>query len=335
MFKPEPQELAALLATLKQAASSNPNEAAAAQREVAKAIENPIRKVLLSGDIVSGIYTPMDFTSNPRVEFLLDLLTPGQERQHYAYVIPNHGQIPMKRVEYDYLMVPTYRIGNSIDCVIRIIEDANMPIISRMIEIMEAGVVKKLNDDGWQTILSAAVDRNVLINDPNASAGQFTHRLVTLMKTFMRRNGGGNSGTMNRSKLTDLYLSPEAVDDIRTWNLEQVPDQVRTNIYYSDDAGNELVNIFNVNLHALDEFGEAQEYQNYFSGTLGGSMAASDVEIVVGLDRSKQDFVMPYRKRLEVFEDNTLHRQELFGLYCWQEQGFACLDSRRVILGSI
>jgi len=39
------------------------------------------------------------------------------------------------------------------------------------------------------------------------------------MKTVMRRNGGGNSTSANRGQLTDLYVSPEAVEDIRNWEL--------------------------------------------------------------------------------------------------------------------
>ena len=57
-------------------------------------------------------------------------------------------------------------------------------------------------------LISAGADRNVMIYDADASAGQFSKRLVSLMKVIMRRNGGGNSTSINRGELTDLYLSP-------------------------------------------------------------------------------------------------------------------------------
>ena len=63
---------------------------------------------------------------------------------------------------------------------------------------LEAGFVKKMNDDGWHTLLAAGVDRNVLVFDADASNGQFTKRLISLMKTVMRRNAGGNSGSLNQ-----------------------------------------------------------------------------------------------------------------------------------------
>ena len=333
----EQNEKDAISALIKRAGSSDKAEAEQAQAQFAKAaVETPLRKVLLSGDIVNGIYTPEDFTGNPRVEYPLDLLTPGQEKEHYAYVVPAFGRIPEKRVEADYLMIPTYQIGNSIDCTLRFIRDANWPVITRMIEVMEAGFVKKLNDDGWQTIIAAATDRNIIVNDPNATAGQLTPRLLTLMKTFMRRNGGGNSATMGRSKLTDLYVSPEAMDDIRAWNLELVADGVRQNIYYAPDDSSEMIRVYDVNLHSLDELGEGQEYQLYYTSTLGGSLATSDYELAIGLDLQRSDsFVHPIRENVQVWEDNTLHRRGLFGLYGRTEIGFACLDSRRTILGSL
>jgi hypothetical protein len=45
-------------------------------------------------------------------------------------------------------------------------------------------------------------------------------------------------------------------------------------------------------------------------------------------------FVMPVRAGLQVFEDDTLHRQRRAGFYGWAEQGFAVLDNRRVLIGS-
>jgi hypothetical protein len=233
-------------------------------------------------------------------------------------------------------MVPTFDIANSIDTSLRFIRNSNWNVIQRMMEILEAGFVKKMNDDGWQTILAAGADRNIIANDPNASAGQFTPRLVTLLSTFMRRNGGGNSATLNRSKLTDIYCSPEALMDMRAWTLDIVPDEYRGKIFNLSETDPDTMSLWGVKIHAMDEFGEGQEYQTYFTTTLGGSMAASDVEIVVGIDRQRNDsFVMPIRDTLKVYEDNTVFRRGLFSLFGRAELGWAVLDSRRVLLASL
>ena len=192
-----------------------------------------------------------------------------------------------------------------------------------------------MNDDGWHTLLAAGVDRNIVVYDSDAtSAGMFSKRLVSLMKTVMRRNGGGNSSSQNRGLLTDLYISPEAMEDIRNWGLDQLDEVTRREIYTAADGT--LNRVFGVNLHDVDELGEGQEYEMFYESTLAASLPGSKTEIVVGLDLRKRDsFIMPVRQEVQIFEDETLHRQKRAGFYGWAEQGFAVLDNRRVLLGAL
>jgi len=309
-------------------------EALAATAEFAKALELPLRQGILSGDILSGIFEPIKLNTNATPEFPLDFLSPGTEKDFVAYTIPNHGYIPQRNVEGDYVMVPTYDIGASIDWNLKYARDARWDIIGRAMEVYQAQFVKKLNDDGWHTLLAAAVDRNIVVVDSDSNPGQFTKRVVSLMKTVVRRNGGGNSTSNNRGKLTDLYVSPEAIEDIRNWNVDQVDEVTRRDIFLSEDGT--LSRIFGVNLHDIDELGEGQEYQLYATTQLGITMPTNRVELMVGIDQSKRDcFVMPIREEVQTFEDDTLHRQKRGGVYGWAEQGFAALDNRRIILGAI
>jgi hypothetical protein len=155
------------------------------------------------------------------------------------------------------------------------------------------------------------------------------------MQTVMRRNSGGNSASVGRGRLTDIYLSPEALEDIRNWGFDQVDDLTRREIYNAPVGGASMANVFGVSLHDLDELGEGQQYQSFFLNDLGGAVQGSDLELVVGLDQSTTDsFVMPVKEALQVFEDPTLHRQQRAGYYGFAELGFGVLDNRRVILGS-
>jgi len=152
----------------------------------------------------------------------------------------------------------------------------------------------------------------------------------------MRRNAGGNSASIKRGTLTDLYLSPEGLEDIRNWGVDQADEVTRREIFTSSDEGAAMTRVFGVNLHALDELGENQEYQVYFTSDLSGSLGpSSDVELCVGLDLAANDsFVMPVKQEVTVFEDDTLHRQQKAGMYGFAEIGYGVLDSRRCLLGS-
>lgn len=306
-----------------------------AQHELAKALEEPLRQGVLVGDIVRNNYQAMVLPPGTPIEFPLDLLAPGEEDEFVAYTNPGNGRIAERQVEGDYVQVPTYGITSAIDWLLRYAREARWDIVARAMQVLEASFVKKINDDGWHTMLSAGADRNILVFDADANAGQFTKRLVSLMKTVMRRNGGGNtaSAASKRGRLTDMFLSPEALEDIRNWGVDQVDEITRHEIFLAADGA--ITRIFGVNLHDLDEFGENQEYQLFFSNQLNGSLQASDVELVVGLDMGKNDsFLMPVKQEVSIFEDPTLHRQQRAGFYGWAELGFAVLDNRRVILGS-
>jgi hypothetical protein len=331
-FNPTPE----LTDLLVKSGSPRKEEALAANAEFAKALEQPLRQGILNGDILDGIFEPITLAQSATPEFPLDFLSPGTEKDFVAYTIPNHGYIPERHVEGDYVMVPTFDIGASIDYLLKYARDARWDIVGRAMEVLEASFVKKMNDDGWHTLLAAGVDRNLVVFDSDADSGQFTKRLVSLMKTVMRRNGGGNSTSTNRGQLTDLYVSPEAVEDIRNWGLDQVDEVTRREIYVAADGSGVLNRVFGVNLHDLDELGEGQEYQLFYENVLLGSLPPGDVEMVVGLDLRKRDsFIMPIREQVQIFEDDTLHRQKRAGFYGWAEQGFAVLDNRRVIVGSL
>ena len=331
MTRPDQQ----FIELLKRSGSNNKLEALEAQNELAVALESPLRQGVLIGDVLDGIFERMPMEPGSSVEFPLDLLAPGEENEHVAYTNPGHGRIPERAVEGDYVMVPTYTVASSIDYLLRYAREARWDVVGRAMQVLEAGFVKKMNDDGWHTLLAAGVDRNILVYDGDAADGQFTKRLVSLMKTVMRRNGGGNTASVNRGRLTDMFLSPEGLEDIRNWGIDQVDEVTRREIYVSADDGAPLTRIFGVNLHDLDEFGEGQEYQLFFDVDLAGGLQSADKELVIGLDLGANDsFIMPMKQEIQIFEDDTLHRQQRQGYYGWAELGFAVLDNRRVIAAS-
>lgn len=336
IIKPTPDQIE----LLKRTGSSNKAEALEALHSLAQALQVPLRSALTDGDILGGIFAPEVLDPSATPEYPLDFYQTAQENDYVAYMIPNEGALPQRTVVGDAVTVQTYTVGNAIDWPLRYAQSARWNIVARAMEVLEAGFVAKMNTDGWRVIVAAGAGRTdynsgaPLVFDSAATAGQFTKRLVSLMKTTMTRLAGGNSATSNRGRLTDLYISPEALEDIREWDSDQVDDVTRREIFTASDDGGPMARIYGVNLHPLDELGVGQEFQTFFA-TLSVSMGTDDEEIVVGLDLSHGDtFVMPIRRELSIFEDDNLHRRQKAGFYGWQEHGFAALDGRRILLGS-
>lgn len=308
--------------------------ATAAARDLSMAMTLPLQQGVLNGDIFSVLYTAVEFEYGVSVEFPLDLLAPGTEQNFKAYVIPRTGALPEKSVESDYVMVPTFEVGHFIDFSMRYLKETRWDILGRVLQILEAGFIRKFNTDAWRTALVAAKNRNLLVYDDAATAGLFTKRLVTLMKDYMRRNAGGNSTSTNRGKLTDIFVSPEASSDMMSWNLSEIPDAIRTKIMIEG----RLKQIDDVTIHDIDELGVGQEFENYLANTLGLSHTNSKVEFVVGadVDNGKQDaFIMPYRQMPTLYEDMTLARQRRVGVGGTAEVGWVNLDNRRLLLGQL
>jgi len=323
-----------LIEMLKSTASSNMDEAMAAQRALAAALTEPLRKGIFDEDNLGGIFSRMVLAPGAQANFQLDFVAPGTEDINFtAVTLPKQGRVPERHVEGDELWVPTYRIANAIDWSLRYARDARFDIVQRALEVYRMGFVRKINEDGWHTLLAAADARGLVVTDPIAQNGQFTKELISKMMTAMTRNAGGNG---QAGQLTDVYLSMEAVEDIRAWDITEIDDVTRREILAS--AGTNMMRLYGVNLHAMTEYGVGQEYQLYLTTVLGRSVTAldaGDAEFCVGLDRSATDsFVSPIRQELQTFEDPALHRQQRAGFYGWMEHGFAVLDSRRLLLAT-
>lgn len=342
--KPTPEEDRVLRAS----ADPRPEVAQAAMRQLAEtftdALEGAgyggdsakaevIRKGVPAGDNVSWIYREKKFDGSRTYEFPLDLLTPGSEGRHIAYTIPVIGKMPTRHVESDYVNIPVVDYGSNISWDLRYAEEADWDIVGRAMQVYEAGFTLKFNKDGWHVILSAAKNRNLTVLDSAATAGLFTKRLVSVAQLYMKRNGGGNVTSVERAGLTDICLSEEGIEDVRSWDLSQVDDVTRREIYMAGEGDSEVTRIFRTNLRPMTEFGVDQEYQNYYEDVLGGTMSGSKVEIAVGLDMKRPwAFVSPKRGGLQTFEDMSLHPHRRAGVYGWQSRGFSGLEQRACLV---
>ena len=322
------------IALLRATASDNMDEAIAAQRALAAALTEPLRQGIFDEDNLDGIYERMVLAPGAQANFQLDFVKPGEEDLNFtAITLPKQGRIPERHVEGDELWVPTFRISNAIDWSLRYARDARFDVVARALDVYRMGFTRKINEDGWHTLLAAADARGLVVNDPVAQNGQFTKELISKMMTAMTRNAGGNG---QAGRLTDVYLSMEAIEDIRAWDITEIDDVTRRDILQS--AGSNMLSLYGVRIHPMTEYGVGQEYQLYLTTVLGRSVTAvdaGDAEFAVGLDLSTNDsFVQPIRQELQTFEDPALHRQQRAGFYGWLEHGYAVLDNRRLLLAT-
>ena len=337
-----PQEA---IEALRATADANTEVRAKAQRAFAAELNAPLRQGIFDRDNLGGIYEKQVLVPGGQANYPLDFVKPGEEDNYIAFALPKQGRVPERHVEGDELWVPTFNIGNSIDWSLKYAKEARFDVIMRAIRVYEAGFVRKINSDGWRTVLGAADGRGLTITangaapftgsslTPTAAAGQFTKELISRMKTAMTRGAGGNG---NSGRLTDVYISLEAMEDIRAWDVDEIDEFTRREIFVSREYG--LAQIYGIVLHEMTEFGEGQEYEEFLETTLGRAhqtvATVAQKEYCIGLDLSTADsFVMPIREELQTYEDPVLYREQRAGIFGWMEHGFAVLDPRRVLIG--
>ena len=336
---------AEVVQALQATAANDTDTRLAAQQAFAAELQTPIRQGVFDRDNLGGIYEKQVLAPGAQANYPLDFVNPGDEDDFIAFALPKQGRLPERHVEGDELWVPTFEIGNSIDWSLKYAKEARFDVIMRAIRVYEAGFVRKINSDGWRTLLTAADGRGTVVTanggapftgstlTPTAAGGQFTKELVSRMRTAMTRGAGGNG---NSGRLTDLYLSLEAMEDVRAWDVDEIDEFTRREIFVNREYG--LASIYGVVLHEMTEFGEGQEYEVFLTGTLARAhQTVASVtlrEFCIGLDLSTMDsFVQPIREELQTYEDPALYRERRAGIYGWMEHGFAVLDNRRVMLG--
>ena len=334
------EELGLVKALLRETANPNHDIAAAAMQKLAKAVELPLRKGFFIGDTVGNIYLREDIEQGTAPKYPLDFVGPSGERDFAAFLVSDEGAIPDRLVKGKEVTVDTFQLANAISWKLQYARDARWPMVERALKVFRDGFVMKVNDIGWRVIMSAIGNR--VDNEHATITGTaFTLGLLSDMQLKMKRGI-----EFARNELTDMYVSSEVQKDIRDFATSTSIDFLtRREIFQAvprpDGNGGEVIipTIYGVSIHELKQLGIGKDYNTDFDTFKGAQFTNFDSgadEVVVGLDltpEGRQQFVMPVRRDLEMFEDPTLHRQQKAGVYGWMDLAFAILDDRRVMAG--
>ena len=179
--------------------------------------------------------------------------------------------------------------------------------------------------------------------------------MMTLNKRLNQSFVNGTPDDVYSAGITDLYVSPEIVEDIRAFAYQPMntrgvpdsgestavplPDSVRSEIY--NNAGTS--EIYGVNITEILELGVAKKYNVLFDqfddAIFGaGSRTSSNTEIVVGVDGSKGSFIRAIAQNSDtgssfsaIPDDQYSARHDKVGFYGSLEEGRVCVDARAIV----
>lgn len=308
-----------------------------------------VSKVLMEAGTSSAVYSDLPFDEDDNPSIPLDLW--ANEGQDYVTVWSQNvaGGLPTSVVEgFSEMKVSTYRLDSAVSLLKRYARRARLDVISKAVERMANEVLVKQERNAWAVVLKAlATAQSNSANHIVTAAGQTLvlgdlSKLLTLVKRINTSYAKGS--TTSTYGVTDLFISPEVMGDIREFAYNQVgnsngtdlPAGVREEIYRGAGAKE----IFGISLHELVELGKKAKYNVLFDSFYGAAPGDFDPEtdqILVGLDLSKDAFVRPVARNSEtggtftaVPDDQFVSRSEKLGFYGSLEEGRVCLDGRAV-----
>lgn len=327
---------------LRATASENPVERTKAVSQFFDFVQLPIRDAVWDGDNTGNIFARRQIPAGVSPEFPVAPIAPGQQPDFYAYTHTGKGMPSRLEVVGDVVYLPSIESRNEINWARKYARDARWDVISYFLDRLAQSFVYKRNANAWHTILKAAADRGLVVFDSAANEGQLSKRLFSLYKCAMVRNGGGNMSSVGRGRATDLFVSCEGKEEIYNWNLAEVPDSVRAQLYSQSGNDTDMLDVAGVKVHTMVEFGVGQEYQTYYTSTLSGALAPSgagggahghdDVELAIGIDAANKDsFVWADIEMLQVYDNPLLHPEGRGGAYGHECYSIGVLDNRRVV----
>lgn len=331
-----------------------------AQEAFAAFLGPVVQQVLNQAGTANAIYSDASFDEDDSPSYPLDLYYNNGDNHVSVWMQSMAGGLPSSHVEgMSELKISTYRLDSAINLLKRYVRRARLDVVSKGIERMAQEILVKQERNAWAVILKALAESSTGGNDHIHQVSGRTNfmlsdlnDLMTLVRRINESFANGTPDVAFSNGLTDLYMSPERMADVRALAYNPVntvgannttaaadsgvvamPDGVREDIYRAAGASE----LFGVTLNEMNEFGIGKKYNTLFDEFDSVSFANTD-DLVVGLDNSKGAFIRPVAVQAEsggsvvtLADDQWSVRSEKLGFFSYVEEGRVCIDSRAVV----
>ena len=350
---PEQVELVKAIGSKDNATSRQASEAFAA------AIGSVIKEVLAQAGTASLIYVDQSFMEDESPSYPLDLYYNEDAGYITTWSQSMAGGLPSSEVSgVAEMKIATYRLDSAVNFLKKYARKHNLNVLSKAVERMIQEVLIKQERQAWAVIMRALAEASTKVNGTATAhilsattANRFQlddlNRLLTLAKRINASFAGGTAVSPFSRGITDLFVSPEIKQEVRSFvyqpmNTQAVPntdestaiplpDAIRQSIY----AGGGIDGVFGIALTELNELGDAQKYNTIFKSYYTSTFVNATDQILVGIDLSKDAFIRPIATDANngaTFvvsnDDQWVSRSERVGFYGACEQGNICIDGR-------
>jgi len=362
--------------------SRNRETAYAAQIALAEFIGPVLAEVINNAPTISNLFTPIEYNADDNPSIPLDLYYDVFDEDYIrVYSQSVAGGLPTNYIQptASELKFATYSLDSAVSFDRKYASRSRLDVIGKTFTRVAQEVLLKqerTSSNLLMTALANATNGNAALTAKNrnvfrtAQANRFLiddlNKLFTKMKRVNSSWSGGTPAGA-RKALTDLLVSPEVVEQIRSMAYQPVStlgpagaaavagdgagiaatDAVRNSVF--GQSG--LTEFFGVAIMEVLELGVGKRFNDVFDTVAGttdylnhGSVTASSAfngaseEIIVGLDRSRDAMIRAIAVDSEtgsqfnlVADDQFSNRQQRIGYYGALEEGRMVLDNRALV----
>lgn len=353
-------------------ASTDKNVAMEAQIAMAAFIGGVVQQVLQQAGTAGFIYTDAPYDEDDSPSYPLDLYYGTDVNTVMTWSQSMAGGLASSHVSgTQELKIATYRLDSAVNILKKYARRARLDVVSATITRMAQEILVKQERNAWSVLLKCvgealtnATKHTIAASTLNVLQLDDFNRLLTLSKRLNVSFANGTPDSNFSNGATDLFLSPEMMEQIRGFayqpmntrigptvagstlanytasNAIPLPDSVREAIFRSAGAQE----IYGLALHELRELGTTQKYNVLFgqyaqTGIVngGGNFNTSNDEIVIAIDLTRKSFLRPIARHADSgttfvaqVDDQWVSRSEKIGWYGSQEEGRLALDARSI-----
>ncbi len=251
----------------------------------------------------------VDVQSTARSIFKTEKLGPGAQANYpisfdyteLASFLPKLGGVATRITEGDEIYIPTFSIEAAVRYSMDVAEQGRLDIAAEQMNLLKNRIIAKEEFAAWRLIKAtmSGVNSNQTVYCSGSSENfhSFTKKALNKMGVQMDKQ---------RRTLTDVYVSPTSLGDIREWSNSSIDFLTQREIFQNGGLpGNQ---IWNYQLHKV------------YDSSLVGDDAAW------GFD-TRTFGKMPIQKELETYEDPTAILQWQVGVLARERVGLAITDS--------
>ena len=363
---------------VKAMASRNRQVAYEAQVALAEFIGPVLAEVLNQAPTVSNLFQSLQFNADDNPSIPLDLYYNISDEDYVNVWSQSHaGGLPQNQVlpTASELKLATYSLDSAVSFDRRYAAKSRLDVVSKTFTRVAQEILIKQETTSATLLMTSVANATTNSKEhvqTNRIAGKFTladmNDLLTLAKRINTSWIGGTPTTRTRG-ITDLIVSPEVVQDIRSMaynaiNTEDAdgsaptandgglaaPDELRMQLYRN--AG--IPEFYGLGIMEINELGTSQKFNTLFDtaagateynwpdGSSGGiTFNGSTDEIILGVDRTKDSLIRAVAVDADapsefnlIADDQYSIRQNKIGYFGSIEEGRVVLDNR-VLVGKI